>query len=260
MKYLLLLLLIAGCSEEKSKYATVSKLRVVGLRTAVPEISPGGTISSVEALVLDPDGNGRPLTYQWAGCMEPLLEHAFDCEGAADRVDLGTGATSVGGVIVIPPTALDALPPFRAFNGINYLVVLKVDAGNESVKSFKRIVVSTNPAKNSNPDIISLARNGTVLGSPDAFVSGEFTLTSALSAGSSENYTYMDAQGSQKAGTEDILLTWFHTEGDMKTSRTFGGDLDNQWKIDSKSRTTISLVVVIHDGRGGSDWVQVDLQ
>ena len=257
------LLLLGGCSGDVlPKYALVSELRVLALKAVTPEISPGGTIGVVSALVLDPDGGGRTVTYSWVGCYEGLTASTsrFTCDDAADRVSLGTGTSSTGGIVTVPATALDGLSATRSYNGINYIVAVTVTAGSESVMAFKRIVISSKGIKNANPSITSLTRAGVALNNGDA-LGGETDLTLNVAAGGYESYQYKDASGGLQTSTEDLLITWFHTEGEMDVSRTFGGNQVNHWKPPGvKGRTNVTLAVVIHDGRGGIDWKQVDLQ
>ncbi len=263
MKYTILFLFLLGCAgDQLPKYALVNNLRVLGLKAATPEISPGGTIGVVSALVLDPDGGGRTITYEWVGCLETTTSSTtrYTCENATDRVSLGSGSSSTGGVVTIPATALDNFSTSRAFNGINYIVAVTVTAGSETIRAFKRIVISTNPTKNSNPTISGIIRAGATLANGNSM--GTATdLTADISNASYETYTYKDSGGTSQTSQEDILITWFYTEGSMDVSRTFGRNHLNHWiPPTTKQRTNVTLAIVINDGRGGIDWQSVNLQ
>jgi hypothetical protein len=262
-KFILLIALMTGCSNGSlPKYALISQLRVLGLKATAPEIAPGDTIPSVSALVLDPDGNGRTVSYDWVGCLEMATSDStrFTCEGATDRVSLGTGTTSSAGVVTVPATILSTVSTSRAFNGINYIVAVTVTASSESIKAFKRIVISSNPTKNTNPTLTSIQRNNVSLSNGDP-VGAETDLVANITNGSYENYNYMNAGSQVQPSTEDLLITWFYTEGTMDVARTFSRNNRNHWNPPgAKQRSNVTLAIVIHDGRGGSDWKTVNLQ
>lgn len=262
--FLIVFTLFSACTGTPlPKYALVSNLRIIALKATSPEVSPGDPLPAVSSLVLDPEGGGRTVTYAWVGCVEPVSSAAtrYDCEGAADKVSLGSGTSTTAGAINIPATMLALLPTSKAYNGYNYIVSLTVTAGSDSHTAFKRIVVSTKPTKNTNPTVNSFKRNGTSLTNGDAVNSGDQTLTIDVAPADFEAYSYYDANGNLKNSTEDILVTWYITEGTIKTARTFGGNFTNTWTPPSpKARPQVSLAVVIHDGRGGSDWKTVNLQ
>jgi hypothetical protein len=258
------ILVITGCSESKlPKYNLVSSLRVLAMKSALPEVNPGDPIPVVTTLVLDPDGGGRAITYAWVGCMElpTTAPSRLQCTDAPDKISLGSATASTPGANTIPATALTGVSTAQAFNGVNYIVSLTVTAGSETVTAFKRIVVSSKTTKNSNPSITALTRNGVTLNDGDAVGSGATTLAATIPTSSYENYTFMDAGLTGHNVSEDLLITWFTTDGTMDTARTFAGKQSNGWTAPSpKTRTTVQLAVVIHDGRGGIDWKTISLQ
>lgn len=262
-KYLLLILMLTSCQGvQLPKYGKLEKLRVLALKATSPEVSPGANIPVVSALVYDPDN--RPITYEWYGCSEALTTDPkrFDCDLASDKISLGTG-TSSSGTSTISTTYLLGQSTIKKFNGINYIVSVIISAGTDSVRAFKRITVSdsTKTTKNSNPTLNYLTRENVQLNNNDSVGSTASTLLLNVSAGSYESFTYLDSQGVSKSSTEDLLLTWFYSEGEMYQDRTFGGNLQNIWTPPNpKVRANVTLSVVAHDERGGTDWVTITLQ
>ncbi|MDZ4676759.1 MAG: hypothetical protein SGI74_04540 [Oligoflexia bacterium] len=253
-----------ACTESKlPKYNLVNSLRILAMKSTAPEVSIGDAIPVVSALVLDPDGAGRTITYTWVGCRELPTSSStrFQCVDAPDKISLGSATTSNAGAETIALTMLALVSAAQAHNGVNYIVSLTVTAGSETVTAFKRIVVTSKATKNNNPSVTALTRNTVTLADNDLIGTGTVTLEATIPSASYENYTFMDALNNTRNVQEDILITWFQTEGTMEATRTFSGDKNNQWTAPApKTRSLVQLTVVLHDGRGGTDWKTIILQ
>ena len=274
--FLFLGMSLFGCSKDTfPKYIALSGLRVIALQTSTPEISPG-TAVTITPYISDINNSG-PWTYSAEGCFDPGITYGANpsCTDSATRTVLASSASVTAGQLTaanVYTGSVDSLTLSAAltaailtgrsgvdsYNGVNYLVVYTIsNSAGESVKSFRRIVVteSTKSTKNSNPSATDILANGATLGALSA--SGEYTLSASYSAASPESYTYKDSNGNLVSATESLSTTWFITDGEMKYYRTSSGDT-NTCKTPSSypSGRKSAVIAVTRDTRGGIQIVQ----
>jgi hypothetical protein len=267
----LALVLLFGCSENKlPKYVELRELRVLGLIAEPPEVDAGGV--SMITPVLSDITESTALTYEAVGCLDPGVSVGAEatCAGAPSAVSLSSGSLTTGDMtkargftglatpfsVTAPASSLIFLQRREQdqFNGISYLVTYTVtNSTGVTVKSFKRLIISTRPLsqKNKNPILSDILGDGLVF-------STSFSLAAAISVAPSfgavgaETYLVQQADGSQSTRNEEILTTWFITDGELKSYRTTGAD-SNTWTTPGalvSGRDTF-LLALIRDGRGG---------
>lgn len=255
------------------KYSTLEKLRVLALVVDTPEIqSPGaGTTNvSLTPYLSDIGGSGNvDLTVQ--SCLDPGVAAGSEpsCSGAlyasppqtvSVTAPAGqaagifgsperTGAPSSGGITVglqIPANLLLAFPTVLQHNGVPYLITVTAQRGSQTVRSFRRVLISTKSA-NLNPTLTDILVNGSSL---TTLPTGEPLLS--FSASTPETYQSMASSGALVSETEAFVLTWFISDGEMENSRILEGQ-NTIWKTPggAPSQRQVVVVGVLRDGRGG---------
>jgi hypothetical protein len=149
------------------------------------------------------------------------------------------------------------------YNGVIYLVQYNISVPNgPAVNSFLRVFVSTiaKPQKNQNPSIDSLDLNDSPVSGSIPMPASDSNFRVVSPAGSSETYQVMQYDGSFLTRAEDILNTWFVSDGEFDYSRTLGS-AENKWAPpESKpSDRGMVILVVTRDGRGGSAFQKIEL-
>ncbi len=252
--------------------AIVDKLRLLAARAEPPEISPGQT-AALDALVIDPKGGGRSLTYTWLAC-DPDLNNFYGtvCSNGDRLRDLAALARdpSVHSLGTAPTASYAASSqifagrasddPLRFF-GVSAEILLVVSPGTfeqaaagtvESQTAFLRVAVSELPSaiQNANPTFI----DATATGSP---------LLLTMTAPPSAAQTFFELDPTVPEGyrerPEGLFVRWYATAG-VFTARP---DLDDgtppvkgrAMNIDAPTGTTVA--VVLRDGRGGVAWKRV---
>lgn len=258
-------LAIAGCSKEDfPKYTTLGGLRVLALKAANPEASPGQTVS-ISALVSDIGGNGRSISYTVEACSDRGIGFGADptCSGAPDRVLVAsssfvlsapsytaTAATQSG---VVPSTILAERTAVEQYNGVSYLVVYTFTAGSEQVIAFKRLVVSTRPVKNSNPVLLDLLNGSSSL---TALPTAGTTIFPSVASNSQDIFSVLNGDGTYSNFQERLTTTWFSSDGSFDRQRTEDTSGNGYAPPGSKPTTHSTVIVgVVRDGRGGEDYL-----
>ncbi|MCK9419748.1 MAG: hypothetical protein M0R70_10250 [Nitrospirae bacterium] len=149
------------------------------------------------------------------------------------------------------------------YNGVIYLVQYNISVPNgPAINSFLRVFVSTTakPQKNQNPSIASVDLNGSPV--PDTIPmptsDANFRVVSAES--SSEAYQDMQRDGSFVTRTEEMLNTWFVSDGEFDYSRTIGST-ENLWAPPGSKPADrgVVIMVITRDGRGGAVFQKVEM-
>lgn len=251
-----------GCNKnDLPDYNRLGGLRVLALKASAPESSVGSSVT-VTPVVSDLDGHGRAVTYTATGCTDPGVGFGAtpSCQNVPDRTVLGSGTinpqpssfTLASGAVTftVPATVLLGRNTTEQFNGVNYLVVYEFRAGDQVLSAFKRVRVSTNPVKNSNPTLSDIQVNGTSL---TALPSEHVTVTPVLTT--PESYSVMGTNGALVTNQEVLTTTWFISEGSFDRQRTdesgTNGFSPGQRSLDHD----VVMVVVTHDDRGGEDFL-----
>jgi len=182
----------------------------------------------------------------------------------------GTSGTYTGPVSTFTVTVPAASEIFAGksdadqYNGVAYLVFynLSGSGGSPNVNSFVRIVVSatTKPSKNQNPVIASINMNDSPMATAVALPGSAVNLSSVSAAGSAETYLYELPSGAQVPKLENLVNTWFVSDGTMEYQRTFS-NAEDSWSPPSShpaGRGSV-IVVVTRDGRDGAAYQKIDL-
>ena len=258
-------------------YNKLGDLRVLGFQLDKPEVNAGDTVT-LTPIVSDLNGGGRTLTYLVQGCVDPGISIGAPaaCPGTPDALGSGTiSASSIAGnnlVYTGAATAVTFTTPASSvifsqvsavdqFNGISYLVFYTLSApGANSVVAFKRVKVSTNPVKNTNPPLPDILSNGVALGAVASLPSSLITLSADLSATTlAKTYQQEQPDGSFETQSAVFTTTWFYSDGSMQYFRTNATD-GNQWTPPASQPTGRNAVIlaVTRDGIGGESFVKVE--
>lgn len=268
----LVLLLAAGaCSEDLPPQSLVDKFRVLGVRADVPEAAPGETVR-VDALLADPQGDGRAISYLWAACVLGPAANPEDCAdpAAGGIIGLGFEATFT---FVAPPleegeVSAQVLVTLLACAGGTF-VLPTVDGGapsgfpecegGDGATAYKRVTISDAAAPNRNPRFVDIAVDGTPLGGEPvelpvcpAGECAERTVTATAAPDAVETFVEI-AFGEPVEREEGVYVSWFATAGSFERIRSGVDNLEVGWTPPAGA-ATVDLWFVMHDGRGGTDW------
>lgn len=284
-----LLVALSGCGQNNlPDYINLGTLRVLAMKADQPEVDPSTSPTVTITPVVSDLNAGRTLTYTAVGCIDPGVGYGATPTCAGGGTPLGNGTidtttldttthTNTGAAptisVPIPSTILTnpARDTVDSYNGVAYLVVYTLsaaansNAGATQLVSFKRIIASTRPIKNTNPSITAVNVGSQSLSSFLSTLTYPYSgtapgLTPAFSANSVETYTQMNSDQSISTITETLITTWFISDGSMEFYRTTGTDTDT-WTPPSALPTApgggargILFVAVTRDGHGGEDY------
>jgi len=268
-------ILLSACADENfTPYRKLGSLRVLGMKAAQPELDLGQS-TSLEAVVSFATLQDQTLTHEVTACLDPSLGSGADasCDGApTNRVLLAPTALTLTAphyteVVSLPAVNVDdylTAETFASFaeslryNGLSILVVYRIVASDgQSVQSSKSIRVSegTKTVKNQNPSIAALQLDQQVLSAFPA-LGGSLTLEVNANEPTSE-YTVQSATGAVVTLQEELAVTWFVSEGDLKVTRSVAASnlSSNEFTAaaEGEAKEAKTLVAVVRDGRGGSD-------
>ena len=267
-----------GNEDNMPKYQALGELRILTVVASAPEANPGDTVTFTPVLS-DLNGNGRTINYAVQACIDPGVGNGADPEcpnpdptsiqtGTA-TIPAGASRTYTGPVTQFSLTMPDANTIFLnrsivdQYNGVIYLVQYNISVPNgPAINSFLRVFVSTTakPQKNQNPSIASVDLNGSPV--PDTIPmptsDANFRVVSAES--SSEAYQDMQRDGSFVTRTEEMLNTWFVSDGEFDYSRTIGST-ENLWAPPGSKPADrgVVIMVITRDGRGGAVFQKVEM-
>ncbi|MBI3557125.1 MAG: hypothetical protein HY074_12750 [Deltaproteobacteria bacterium] len=272
--FLSILVAMSGvaCSKDNlPTYIQLGDLRVLALIADKPE-APVGTLVTITPVVSDVNGGGRALTFTAEACNDPGVGVGANptCVGSDTRVVLvGPTAAAVTGIaapdftgaatstiaVTLPASVFTNASAIQQAIGVPYLFVYKlIAADGATVTAFKRVLVSVKPAlgavANQNPSITAIMSGGsayTMLGTDKVFLSPLF------GANSAETFVAIQGDGSTVQQTEQLITTWFISDGSVDSFRTLSTDAVGFVPPTSpppNGRHTVILPVV-RDGRGG---------
>jgi hypothetical protein len=256
------LALLAGCAEELTPQSLVYDMRVLAVRAEPAAAAPGDTVH-LDALVVDPFGDDRPITMLWAACVNPPADSPARClVGGAPEV-LGQ-ATDVDAVI--PDDAL--LGRERGVLGVLLFVcaggTLSIGEtgatcegeGTSQIVAVKRVPIVAEP-DNTNPGIAEVLLDGAPFedGALPSVSScaGECTahvLTVRAGEGAEEPY-------SQEGETmhEELVSSFAATSGQMEVPFGFGATTEVEW-TPPDSTGLVLFWFALRDDRGGVTWAE----
>lgn len=256
-------LVLGACSQDDlPKYSKLDGLRILALDLNTPEIqnpSAGAQTVQLTPYLSDIGGSGSiDLTIQ--SCLDRGVSFGAEptCEGAADVTTTNstltfadaerTGpAAAITVNFTIPANLLSQYAAPLRFNGVAYLITVTATRGTATLKSFRRILLSTK-TPNQNPGIADVLAEGTTLSNLPA---GETNLSFSTNT-NPESYQYMNTKEEVSNLTETFETTWFISDGELTTPRT-RADETTKWTPPPTAPTGRSVVVVgvLRDGRGG---------
>ena len=261
-----LLLIFSACNTPDFKnFSELGELRIMGIVADQPEID--GTRTDNVQVVLTPYisdiyGEGRKFTVVVAGCLDPgisqgasprCLNPKFEAYPNGNTFDSSalaksnyTGAMDAVTITISNPAAqIAGFSAQQRYNGINYLVVFRLEYGATNLTAVKSISISERPKLNRNPEIAAIVfdeeQAANTLKSVDIDVS--FT-----EAGGQEDYQEMSADGSVASLSESYFITWFYYLAEIKPSRILLGQ-QSKYKNEVSPYT---IVAVVKDRRGGT--------
>jgi len=276
----LLLSLASGGSTANIDPAVLNQLLTIGSRPL-----------TYRALVEDPAGGGRALTYRLRACANTGDR---ECDNTDDFVELTSGKRPAGewelpldgltpqtpllGTALLPdgnPLLLEAIvqDSSRGLGGIRVPVMLEVKASDTDEWIFaQKLMVYQCQFFPSMRENVTPRLPGLLLDKepwPEGEVkqlSGdrEFVLEPVDFSALEEPYTVPSVTLSQVNLTETWKLAWYSTRGSVGNFETGGTNFDgnserhrNTWKPDTSlaEPVEVTFVVVARDGRGGQSWL-----
>lgn len=291
--HLIPLWMISGCTSPFDPAAYVTGLRVLGVKAEPPEIAPGET-SSLSALVVDTDGAAVSYSWASCldppGPNDPGINP--DCvtqDSAPFLTPLGGAATTT---VTMPNVTAEqlGLPDYTL--GVYLPVRLTVDAsggavdgrGLAEVRSIYRVRFATGLApRNQNPKLSGLYVVAGP-GYPDGGVTSitplddahplpapltlgdKITLRALIDIDSLETYPQVGGDPNDPSlvmAIEQPRFQWYATAGSFDTTATRVDRPDTVFTLDTHvpgapdggGPATVTIWVVAHDERGGTDWL-----
>jgi len=258
----LLLGFVSGaCGSFQDQPYLIDQVTVAAIVAEPPEVQEGKA-AKLTAYVVDPAASAAPIVTTWSYCADRgASQNSKRC--SSGRVSLsGTTPTEVlpGVMTVSTAHSVDA----AALTNVSSLILeagfwehvrLSVSQKGESIDAIKRIVVATDARhSNSNPTLMGVrvladqrpletplhARAGTTL-----------TLTPEYDAAAFETYRVLSNDGSWQRREEVAAFTWQVTGGKLDRWTT-ENDQAVQWRLPGSGPSTLTLFVVLRDGRGGT--------
>ncbi|MGZ5278856.1 MAG: hypothetical protein ACXWC9_02875 [Pseudobdellovibrionaceae bacterium] len=257
-----------GCmADNLPKYNRLESLRILALVATAPEVDAGGTTTITP--ILSDIVETTSLTYEAIGCIS-LTSVDTSCSGNPTALAIQAGTLNSGDMtparsftgtataftVLIPAAGVifDQRSAQDQFNGISYLVTYSVrNSRGDSIQSFRRIVVSTKPLaeKNQNPVLNDVLANGAAL-TTTLPASQKLSMTPSFGAITTESYRVLTDSGSYRTDTEEVVTTWFSTDGELKYYRSVASEENTFTAPDAlPAGRDAFLIAVTRDGRGG---------
>jgi hypothetical protein len=262
---------LLGCSGDLGSQTLVDRFRILAVRADVPDAEPGQAVT-LDALVADPTGAGRALAWLWVAChLGPARDPAECADPARGRI-LGLGFG--------PSFTFTAPAPAEGETEAVVMVTLSVCAGGtfvlpddggttggtpgcaggDGATSYKRVLARDATERNHNPALAGLTLAGVPWTDADASRPAcdagsckPLAIAAALGDGAAEPWTEI-VFGAPQQRTEEPYVSWFATAGSFERTRSGGSAPDVQWTPPA-GPATVEFWFVLHDGRGGTDWL-----
>ncbi|HZN94952.1 MAG TPA: hypothetical protein VFB81_19700 [Myxococcales bacterium] len=296
----------AGCVSIPDDPTTVHDLRVLGISMEPPELMApvcpslsGGQITipeedlatyaaqvTLRALLVDPAGNGRPISYELFACSS-LGDRT--CEKETETVLIASGQTTAGafthtfrpGTILLPngqPLLFQVLQNdtvYHGLGGIRVPLVLHVGAQGEEIFAQKIMLYSCQffpdqqanvtpalPGMNMNgnpwpeePEVLQLTGRGPFRTLPDDMAALQEPYVVPSIPDQNGTVTRIDLVESWK-------LSWYTDYGTFSSATTGGTDAsgresrhNDEWRLPANAEERdVTYWVVVRDGRGGLSW------
>ncbi len=258
--------LLSSCgSSDDSRPHQLGKLRILAVVADKPEVQPGTTVQ-ISPVVSFPDVASRTLTHEAWGCLDPGLSVGATptCANAADKVSLmaPTALTlsapnytqSLSNIFsfAAPSDSLSAFDTVTAYNGESYIVEYIVRASTgEVANSIKRIRLTTKTLAewNSNPSLTNImSTSGSAL---SVLPTATTTLFPNYPGASKQAYTLKNSSGNLVSSFESLTTSWYVTRGTFNFDRTDSANTNTFSPNGAGPTGAVTMVVVLHDNRGG---------
>ncbi len=258
---------LAACGEDDlPKSSDLGGLRILAIQAgsdgSTAEYAEGQTVQLTP--YISDYNQTRTVEFEAMWCLDPGVSYGAQpsCDGVAGATSLGSGAISFGdpnrtgaanplpASFQIPAGLLATRLPTDQFNGTAVLFTYKLRASDgATTKSFKRVIVSSKPAKNNNPPVAVIQAGGAPLA---AYPTGAVQVTASIATTANEAFQEMKRDGSLASRTEELLTSWFISDGTLELFRTINGQATKFEPPATKptGRTPI-IVAVTRDSRGG---------
>ena len=295
----LLLVPLCACGPMQDNPTQVKDLRVLAMSFEAPELmapscdtqDPRNLLAftpplTLRALVLDPAGEGRDISWELLAC---AAVSDRTCSNPENRVVVATGTMQPGELELVYPFAALTMPgkldadgkplpllpevvekdTYKGLGGIRLPVVLHVKAGTEEIFAQKLMVFSCkafpDQAANVTPVLPGLRLDGRSWGEADVLpVSGAegASLEPEDFSALEEPYVVSSFELKPLQLQESWVLSWYVSSGRMEREDTGGTDVDgteirpgNTW-IPARDQAAgeVTFHVVVRDGRGGTSW------
>ncbi|MCB0309370.1 MAG: hypothetical protein KDD48_08360 [Bdellovibrionales bacterium] len=263
-----LALFFACSSDDLPESFRLGGFRVLGIVASQPEVNPDDTVI-LTPILSDLGGEGRAIMFSAKACVDPGVGFGAEptCDENPTRVELASSQLATGLVapnytglltstvsVTVPASSIvfDQRSTSEQFNGINYLVVMQFEPdGQEVVRAFKRIVVSTKTIKNQNPTFDSSQLFS--MGNPVTSLPSEtMAINIDLSSAAIENYDEQTETQEIVAKTETLETFWYISDGDLSPIIT---EAENETTYTPPSvlpdSHDVLIVAITRDGRGG---------
>lgn len=291
--------LLGACIGSQDDSSQVVDLRVLGMAMEPPEImapncdpesfevaAAAATPARFTALIADPKAAGRAVNYRLRVCVR---QDDRKCENEGEFIQLGTGATADGGIVIddlrvgtaqLPSDGGEryllaearAASAFGGLGGVRLPLVLQVSAGDEVIFAQKLMVFNCPivPGMNQNvtPVLPGVLLQGTAWpeGGLRTLSGAEATFELGDLAGLEESYVVPSYELKPVALTEAWKVSWHTTLGRMSPNETGGVDQGGQvsrhkvkWTPGASPKEgPVTFWWVVRDGRGGESWIRRD--
>jgi hypothetical protein len=308
---------LAACVMPEDNPTTVKDLRVLAVRFEPPEVmlractprllgalaagADGGMLTlppdaqaafgvdlgrpvTMTALIADPAGNGRSLTYRVLACANTSDRL---CVNEGDSVELDGGVQPGGELTVQLQPGVAQLPDrtlliqevisqdtFRGLGGFRVPVVLDVQTadGSERVYAQKLMVYMCQFFPEMRANQTPVLPGVRIAGQP--WPEGEVKTLSGTApvqlepedfSALQETYVLPNFALSPVELRESWKVSWYTSMGTMSSATTggvnFAGEAERQrstWQPDTTLKTPqdVTFTLVVRDGRGGTSWLQ----
>jgi len=283
---------LSGCVGSDDDPSQVHDLRVLGMSFESPELMAAdcnGGASALEfaapvtfsALIADPRGNGRPLSFELLACGSPVDDRT--CSIDADRVRLAEGNTAAseltltlrpglallrdGSLLLQRVVDLDA---YHGLGGIRMPVVLHLRADAENVYAQKLMVFNCKRFDSMRPNVTPRLPGLQVDGQPwgesevrELEGNRNHKLQPDDFSALEEEYVVPGYDLREVHLKESWKISWHVDLGKISPTETGGVDLGGQesrhlveWSPGVSERRDVQFWVVVRDGRGGESWLK----
>ena len=202
------------------------------------------------------------VSYRIKTCADPGVAAGVDPSCSSPSSDTGTlsyafpsrsgsftGMFPAAAVsITVPAAAVSGHTALEIAAGIPWLVTWDFTFPNGvTLRSFRRILITSRTTLNTNPTITAITKDGTTLSAPP----GDHAVVSAtLGSNNIESYTtYAGTESVDR--TEAVSISWYSSQGTFKYSRTSQESPNNEYWPPNTPDRAIFISAVVRDDRGG---------